>query len=72
MKSIKLILLLVLAVALAAVTFQNQQTWEVRFLWLSGNMPGIILLFLTAVVGFVAGITVTLLLRRGTKQQHSR
>ncbi|MDR9502236.1 MAG: LapA family protein [Desulfurivibrionaceae bacterium] len=70
MKSIKLTLLLVLVVALAALVFQNQEPWEVRFLWLSGDVPGIILLFLTAVAGFVAGITVALLMRRDAKQQH--
>ena len=70
MKSIKLILLLVLVVALVAVTLQNQASWEVRFLWMSGNIPGIILLFLTAVVGFVAGVTVTLLVKRGANQPH--
>jgi len=71
MKSIKLVLLLLLVVALAVAALQNQQPWEVRFLWLSGDMPGIILLFFTAVVGFAVGSTVTLLLKRGSKQQHS-
>lgn len=68
MKSIKLSLLLVLVLALAAVVLQNQELWEVRFLWLSGDVPGIILLFLTALAGFVAGITVALLMRRDAKR----
>lgn len=67
MKSIKLTLLLVLVVALAVVALQNQESWEVSFLWLSGDVPGIILLFLTAVAGFIAGITVALLMKRVTK-----
>ena len=70
MKSIKLTLVLVLVVALSAVVLQNQEPWKVRFLWLSGDVPGIILLFLTSVAGFVAGITVALLMRRDTKQQY--
>lgn len=70
MNSIKLVLLLVLVVALAAVAFQNQGAWEVRFLWLTGEVPGIILLFLTAAAGFIAGITVALLVKRGAKPQH--
>ena len=69
MKSIKLLLLLVLVVALAAVALQNQASWQVRFLWLTGEVPGIILLFLTA-AGFIAGITVALLVKRGAKPQH--
>ncbi|MFO8089608.1 MAG: LapA family protein [Desulfatiglandaceae bacterium] len=69
MKAIKLVLLLVLVVALAAVVLQNQAPWQVRFLWLTGEVPGIIVLFLTAVAGFIAGITVALLLKRGAKMR---
>jgi uncharacterized integral membrane protein len=66
MKSLKLTLLLVLVVALATLVFQNQAPWQVRFLWLTGEVPGIILLFLTVAAGFVAGLTVALLVKRGT------
>jgi uncharacterized integral membrane protein len=70
MRSTKLVLLLALAVALTAVVLQNQAPWQVRFLWLSGEIPGVILLFLTAAAGFIAGITVALLVKRGPKPQH--
>jgi uncharacterized integral membrane protein len=70
MKSIKLVLLVVLAGALAAVVLQNQASWQVRFLWLTGEVPGIILLLLTAAAGFIAGITVAILVKRGTKSKH--
>lgn len=70
MKSIKLALLVVLAGALAAVVLQNQASWQVRFLWLTGEVPGIILLLLTAAAGFIAGITVAILVKRGTKSKH--
>ena len=66
-KSVKLALLLVLVVALAVVVFQNQESWQVRFLWLTGEVPGIILLFLTAAAGFIMGITVAFLVKRGNK-----
>jgi len=66
MKSIKL----VLVVALAAVVLQNQTPWQVRFLWLNGVVPdGIILLFLTAAAGFIAGLTVAFLVKRGVTPQ---
>lgn len=70
MKAIKLTLILLLAIALAAVVLQNQASWQVRFLWLTGEVPGIILLFLTAAAGFIAGITVALLVKRGAKPKH--
>lgn len=70
MKSIKLVLLVILAGALAAVVLQNQASWQVRFLWLTGEVPGIILLLLTAAAGFIAGITVAILVKRGTKSNH--
>ncbi len=69
MKSIKLVLLLVLVVALAAVVLQNQAPWQVRFLWLNGEVPGIILLFFIAAAGFIAGLTVALLVKRDAKPQ---
>ena len=56
MKSIKLVLLLVLIVTLTALVLQNKVPWQVRFLWLTGEVPGIILLFLTAAAGSIAGI----------------
>lgn len=68
-KSIKLALLLVLIVALAALVLQNQAPWQVRFLWLTGEVPAVILLFLTAAAGFVAGLTVALLVKRSAKRQ---
>lgn len=67
MKSFKLILLLVLAFSLGAVVLQNQESWNVRFLWMTGGMPGVVLLFLTATAGFIAGVTVALLMKRGAK-----
>jgi len=69
MKSFKLLFLLVLVIALAAFVLQNQATLPVRFLWLAGEVPGIILLLLTAAAGFIVGITVALLIKSGNKQQ---
>ncbi|PKL46159.1 MAG: hypothetical protein CVV42_17535 [Candidatus Riflebacteria bacterium HGW-Riflebacteria-2] len=68
MKSLKLVLLVLMVAALTAVVVQNQAPWPVRFLWMSGEMPGIILLFLTTAAGFIMGITVTLMMKRDNKQ----
>jgi uncharacterized integral membrane protein len=70
MKLIKLILLLVLVVSLTAVVLQNQVPLQVRFLWLTGEVPGIILLLLTATTGFITGITATLMVKHKAKPQH--
>ena len=55
MKTIKLVLLLMLAVALVAVVIQNTATIQVRFLWPTGEVSGILLLFLTAAGGVSQG-----------------
>ncbi|MDA3863963.1 MAG: hypothetical protein PF689_08885 [Deltaproteobacteria bacterium] len=68
MKSIKLTLLLVLTIILAALVLQNQETWQVHFLWLTGEIPGIVLLFLTTAAGFIMGITAALLMKRDKKK----
>ncbi|MEX2473043.1 MAG: LapA family protein [Gemmatimonadota bacterium] len=67
MRSVKLVVLLVSVVALAVTALQNQASWEVRFLWLTGEVPAILLLFLTAAAGFAMGISVALLMKRGKK-----
>ena len=67
MKTIKLVLLLMVAVALVAVVVQNTTTIQVHFLWLTGEVSGVLLLFLTAVGGFITGLLVALLLWSGAK-----
>jgi uncharacterized integral membrane protein len=69
MKAAKLVVILVLVGVLAAAVLQNQASWQVRFLWLSGEMPGIILLFLTAAAGFAVGVTVAFLMQRGNMEK---
>lgn len=68
MRTFKLVSLLVLVIALVVIVLQNRAPWQVHFLWLTGHMPGILLLFLTAAAGFVAGVIATLLLQRGSKK----
>ena len=69
MRTLKLSLLLILAVALAIIALQNQAPFQIRFLWLMGEVPGIILLFLTATAGFIMGVAAALLARRGGSGQ---
>lgn len=71
MKAIKLILLVALVVASTAVVIQNQQVWNVSFLWLTSDVPAIILLFLTLAAGFIMGVVATLLVKRNKKHTTS-
>lgn len=63
MKGFKLVLLLLLAVILITAVLQNMQTVTASFLWMKAEMPAALLLLLTAVVGFAAGLLVALLPR---------
>lgn len=64
MKTIKLVLLLLLVLGLMILVFQNQAPIEVRFLWMRGTVPAILLLFLTAASGFVLGLLAPLFVAR--------
>ncbi|MFO7766880.1 MAG: LapA family protein [Pelovirga sp.] len=67
MRTVKQVLLVVLGVLLAVVILQNTAPVRIQFLWLSGQMSTVLLLFLTAVGGFAMGVIVTLLLKGRTK-----
>jgi len=71
-KTAKLVSLLVLAMALVAVIFQNTSPVQIRFLWLSGEVPIVLLLLMTAVGGFVMGLIVAMLIKGGAKSKNSR
>jgi len=72
MKGFKLVLLLMLAVILITAVLQNMQTVTASFLWMKAEMPAALLLLLTAVAGFAAGLLVVLLTRdaTGSKPKH--
>lgn len=66
MKITKLIILLILATVLIVVVAQNTAPVQARFFWLTAEIPAIVLLFLTAVGGFILGLIVALLIKNGT------
>lgn len=72
MKIIKLILLVALLISLMIVTLQNQASVKVHFLWLTGEVPAVILLFLTATGGFLMGLLVPLLIREKQKRKDKK
>lgn len=67
MRTLKQVLLVVLGVLLAVVILQNTAPIRIQFLWLSGQMSTVLLLFITAVGGFAMGVIITLLLKGRTK-----
>lgn len=67
MRTAKQILLIVLGGLLAVVILQNTAPVRIQFLWFSGQISTVLLLFLTAVGGFAMGVIVTLLLKGRAK-----
>ena len=67
MKRIKFIFLLTISLALVLVVVQNTAPVNARFLWLTAEVPVIVLLFLTAAGGFVSGLLSALLVKSGAK-----
>ncbi len=70
MRIVKQIALVVLGVVLAVIILQNTAPVRVQFLWMSGQMATVLLLFLTAVGGFAMGVIVALLLKGRAHSSH--
>ncbi len=69
MKTVKLVFVLMISIALVLVVVQNTVPVQAHFLWFTTEMPVILLLFLTAAGGFVLGLIVALIVRRGSKSK---
>lgn len=63
MKKAKLILLILLGVIVVLLVVQNTALIETRFLWFKVEVPAIVVLFVTAVGGFVSGILTALFIK---------
>lgn len=68
MKTVKLIVIIALSLSLIILVIQNTETVESRFLWITVEMPVFTLLFLTAVVGLILGVVLTLFIQRNKKR----
>ncbi len=58
MKKLRLILMIVCSVAIALIILQNTARVQAHFLWFTAEIPVIVMLFFTAVGGFVLGLFV--------------
>jgi len=63
MRIVKQVSLVVLGILLAVIILQNTAPVRVQFLWMSGQMATVLLLFLTTVGGFAMGVIATMLLK---------
>lgn len=72
MKTAKLIVILILTLVVGIVILQNRGPVQTRLLFISVEMPQILLLFLTAVGGFFLGILVSLLTHSKTTSKADR
>ncbi|MBN1547494.1 MAG: hypothetical protein JW902_12630 [Syntrophaceae bacterium] len=66
MKKLKIVFLLVLGISLILVVIQNTAPVRTHFLWLTAEIPAVVLLFLTAVGSFISGLLVALLIKSDT------
>lgn len=63
MRTLKQVLLVILGLFLTVVVLQNTAPVRIQFLWFSGQISTVLLLFLTAAGGFAMGVIVTLLIK---------
>jgi uncharacterized integral membrane protein len=64
-EEMKLAVLLLISLGVVLMVIQNTAPVQARFLWLTAEIPVIVLLFVTAVGGFVAGLLAAFLIKRG-------
>ena len=70
MKKAKLIAIIVISILAFIIFLQNTESVETKILFMNVAMPRAILLILTFLAGFVAGIiTTSLLLRKSEKKK---
>ena len=70
---VKTVIIVVLALLLLLVILQNNQTITLKFLFWGFSMSQILLLLLTALVGFVIGLLVySMIERRGRRERKVR
>ncbi len=69
MQRVKISVLLLIGLGVVLIVIQNTAPVQARFLWMTAEVPAVVLLFVTAVGGFVSGLLVALFLKR---DQNSR
>lgn len=65
----KMAVLLLVSLGVVLVVIQNTAPVQARFLWFAAEIPAVVLLFVTAVGGFVAGLLAAFLIKRGSQSK---
>jgi uncharacterized integral membrane protein len=68
-KTVKLLFILAISLALVLLVVQNRAPVQTHFLWLTAEVPAILLLFLTLAGGFVLGLLVALFVKTSRKSK---
>jgi uncharacterized integral membrane protein len=71
MKKMKIILISIFVIAITLVILQNTARVQAHFLWFTAEVSVIVLLFFTALGGFLLGLLV-MLLKRGNGKSKTR
>lgn len=69
MKRVKIAFIVLLCVLLIILVIQNTDPVEARFLWLTTQLPMVILLFVTTAGGFILGMLVSLFVRKERRKK---
>jgi uncharacterized integral membrane protein len=70
MKKVKIILIVIISVLALVVFLQNTESVQTKLLFASVTMPRALLLILTFLMGFVAGlITTSIILRKSSRSK---
>jgi uncharacterized integral membrane protein len=72
MRKVKIILIIIISVLALIVFLQNTETVQTKLLFASITMPRALLLLLTFLMGFIAGlITTSIILRKSGKPKNA-
>jgi uncharacterized integral membrane protein len=70
MKKSKVVLLWLLSIVFVLLIVQNTAPVRARFLWLTADVPVILLLVFAAAVGFISGLFIGLPMKSNKKTEH--
>lgn len=65
----KIILIITFTIVIALIILQNTARVQAHFLWFTAEVPIIVLLFFTAVGGFILGLVVAFLKKDNAKHK---